>query len=132
MLTELDWITEHGFAGAYVPGYFYRADLPPPYDPYFDPFWSKLTDVGLPAVIHAGYGQKQCEFLNGIEGLRTNMEAEGRTDLLAEIINNAERFFSKDLRPRRAMWQLMLGGVFDLHPKLKLLMTEVRGDWLPP
>ena len=132
MLTELDWITEHGFAGAYVPGYFYRADLPPPYDPYFDPFWSKLTDVGLPAVIHAGYGQKQCEFLNGIEGLRTNMEAEGRTDLLAEIINNAERFFSKDLRPRRAMWQLMLGGVFDRHPKLKLLMTEVRGDWLPP
>jgi hypothetical protein len=55
------------------------------------------------------------------------MEAEGRTDLLAEIINNAERFFSKDLRPRRGMWQLMLGGVFDRHPNLKLLMTEVRG-----
>jgi predicted TIM-barrel fold metal-dependent hydrolase len=131
MLAELDWIAEHGFAGAYVPGYFHRSDMPPPHDPYFDPFWARLTDLGLPAVIHAGYGQKQCEFLNAIEGLRENMEAEGRSDLLAEIINNAERFFSKDLRPRRGMWQMMLGGVFDRHPKLRLVMTEVRGDWLP-
>jgi predicted TIM-barrel fold metal-dependent hydrolase len=131
ILAELDWIAEHGFAGAYVPGYFHRADMPPLHDPMWDPFWARLTDHGLPAVIHAGYGQKQCEFLNGIEGLRTSMEAEGRTDLLAEIINNADKFFSKDLRPRRAMWQLMLGGVLDRHPSLRLMMAEVRGDWLP-
>jgi predicted TIM-barrel fold metal-dependent hydrolase len=130
-LAELDWMAERGFAGAYVPGYFQRADLPPLFDEYFDRFWTRLTYLGLPAVIHAGYGQKQCEFLNAIEGLRENMEAEGRTDLLAEIINNADRFFSKDLRPRRAMWQIMLGGVFDRHPNLRLVMTEVRGDWLP-
>ncbi len=131
MLGELDWIVERGFAGAYVPGYFHRPDLPPIHDEYFDPFWSRLTESGLPAVIHAGYGQKQCEFLSGVEALRRNMEAEGRNDLLTEIINNSERFFSKDMRPRRAMWQLMLGGVFDRHPRLKLVMTEVRGDWLP-
>jgi hypothetical protein len=29
------------------------------------------------------------------------------------------------------MWQLMLGGVFDRHPTLKLLMAETRGDWVP-
>src|SRR5262249_48660223 len=32
---------------------------------------------------------------------------------------------------RQAMWQLMLGGVFDRHPDLKLMMTEVRADWIP-
>jgi predicted TIM-barrel fold metal-dependent hydrolase len=131
ILAELDWIAGRGFAGAYVPGYFHRDDLPPVHDAFWDPYWTRLTELGLPAVIHAGYGQKQCEFLHGIEALRENMEAEGRDDLLAEIINNADRFFSKDLRPRRAMWQLMLGGVFDRHPELKLLMTEVRADWLP-
>jgi hypothetical protein len=26
---------------------------------------------------------------------------------------------------------MMLGGVFDRHPGLRLMMTEVRGDWLP-
>ncbi len=131
ILAELDWIAEHGFAGAYVPGYFHRGDVPPIHDAFWDPYWTRLVELGLPAVIHAGYGQKQCEFLNGIEALRTNMEAEGRDDLLAEIINNADRFFSKDLRPRRAMWLLMLGGVLDRHPDLKLLMAEVRADWLP-
>jgi hypothetical protein len=39
-------------------------------------------------------------------------------------------FFS-DATPRRAMWQLMFGGVFDRHPDLKLVMTEVRADWMP-
>lgn len=131
ILAELDWIANHGFAGAYVPGYFQRPDLPPPHDPFWEPYWTRLTDYGLPAVIHAGYGQKQCEFLHGIEALRQNMEAQGRSDLLAEIINNAEKFFSKDVRPRRAMWNLMLGGVLDRHPDLRLVMTEVRGDWLP-
>jgi predicted TIM-barrel fold metal-dependent hydrolase len=131
ILAELEWIAARGFAGAYVPGYFHRGDLPPIHDRFWDPYWGRRAELGLPAVIHAGYGQKQCEFLNGIEALRENMEAEGRDDLLAEIINNADRFFSKDLRPRRAMWQLMLGGVFDRHRDLKLLMTEVRADWLP-
>jgi predicted TIM-barrel fold metal-dependent hydrolase len=131
MLAELQWIADHGFAGAYVPGYWARPDLPSPVDPYFEPYWSRCVDLGLPVVVHAGYGQEQCEFLHKIEDLQREMEAEGRTDLLSEIINNAPRFFSKDLRPRRVMWQLMLGGLFDRHPKLKLVMTEVRGDWLP-
>ena len=29
------------------------------------------------------------------------------------------------------MWQLMLNGVFDRHPRLKLVLTEVRVDWIP-
>src|SRR5262249_39779344 len=41
-----------------------------------------------------------------------------------------EQFFS-DVRARRPMWQMMYGGVFDRHPDLKLVMSEVRLDWLP-
>ena len=114
-----------------MPGVGARADLPALYDGFFDPFWSACEDLGLPIVIHAGYGTEQCEFMDKVDALRVKMEAEGRDDLLSEIINNAEGFFSLDLRPRRAMWQLMLGGVFDRHPRLRLVMTEVRADWLP-
>jgi hypothetical protein len=34
-------------------------------------------------------------------------------------------------QPRRPMWQLMAGGVFDRHPGLKLALTEIRADWVP-
>jgi predicted TIM-barrel fold metal-dependent hydrolase len=131
MLRELKWIADHGFVGTYLPGYVARPDLPPLPDPFFDPFWSGVEQLGLTLVVHSGYGTEQGEFLNKIEALKRNMEAHGRNDLLAEIINNSEGFFSKDYRPRRAMWQVMLGGVFDRHPALRLVMTEVRGDWLP-
>jgi Amidohydrolase len=36
-----------------------------------------------------------------------------------------------DLGPRRVLWLLMLGGVFDRHPNLQLMLTEVRADWIP-
>ena len=29
------------------------------------------------------------------------------------------------------MWQMMYGGVFDRHPGLRLVMTEIRLDWIP-
>ena len=45
-----------------------------------------------------------------------------------DILTN--EFFSK-FKTRRPLWQLMLGGVFDRHPKLKFVMTEIRADWLP-
>jgi hypothetical protein len=48
--------------------------------------------------------------------------------LSASLFNSD--FFS-DLRCRRAMWQLLLGGVFDRHPRLRLMMVEVRADWIP-
>jgi predicted TIM-barrel fold metal-dependent hydrolase len=131
MTTDLDWLADHGFVGTYAPGFIPRPDLPPLYAGYFDPFWSRCEAFGLTVVVHAGYGMEPCEHESKVGRLRTQMEEAGRSDVLAEIMNKSKGFFSLDLRPRQVMWQMMLGGVFDRHPGLRLLMTEVRGDWLP-
>ena len=39
--------------------------------------------------------------------------------------------FELDLSARQAMFQLMASGVFDRHPSLKLVLTELRADWVP-
>jgi predicted TIM-barrel fold metal-dependent hydrolase len=131
MLAELKWMSEHGFSAAHLPMGTARHDLPPLYDGFWDTYWSACEEYNFPLICHAGYGGEPCEFFSKVEDIKTKMEVEGRTDLLNEIINNAAGFFSLDLRPRRAMWQMMLGGVFDRHPDLKLIMAEVRGDWMP-
>jgi predicted TIM-barrel fold metal-dependent hydrolase len=130
MLAELGWLADHGFFATNLPGVQARHDVPAFYNDYFDPFWSACEDMGITIICHAGYGGEQCEFTAKIEDLKRNMEAAGRNDLLTEVIH-AEGFFTLDLRPRRAMWQMMLGGVFDRHPNLRLVMTEVRADWVP-
>ena len=48
--------------------------------------------------------------------------------LASEVFN--QEFFS-DIKARRPMWQMMYGGVFDRHPDLRLVLTEIRLDWIP-
>ena len=129
MLAELTWTADHGFVAAQLPNPRER-DLPPLHDRFWDRYWAQAVDLGLAIALHAGYGGAQCEFIDQINAIKRTMEAAGRTDLLHEILNT-EGFFSLDLRPRRAMWQLMLGGVFDRHPDLRLYLAEIRADWVP-
>jgi predicted TIM-barrel fold metal-dependent hydrolase len=132
MVAELHWIADHGFVGTIVPGNTEDASLPPLYDAFYDPFWSTCVELGLKLGIHAGYGLEQGVFLDDVYRIASKMNAATPQELLNELVNNtAESFFALDFRPRRAFWQLMLGGVFDHHPGLKCMLTEIRADWIP-
>jgi predicted TIM-barrel fold metal-dependent hydrolase len=135
-IKELEWIAEHGFVGTYAPGFVrYPNALPPLYDEFWDPIWAAYADLGLVPIVHAGYGFEQ-GFAHGmIAESHKRVKGAGGSDLdlvldLTSGYFNDEGFF-KDVKCRQAMWQMMLGGVFDRHPKLKLMMTEVRADWVP-
>ena len=140
-VAELQWIADHGFVGTYAPGYMTHPDLPPLFDEYWEPFWSTCEELGLALVVHAGFGWEQGAAFPHLKRIYTQAaEAAGSTDresLLAHADavgpEGLEFFheFSSSPRPRRAMWQLMLNGIFDRHSGLKLLLTEVRADWIP-
>jgi predicted TIM-barrel fold metal-dependent hydrolase len=140
-LQELRWISDRGFVGTYAPGYMTHPALPPLFDEYWDPFWSTCEDRGLALVVHAGFGWEQGVVFPHLQRIYDQAaNAAGSTDL-DRMIAHADavgpegldffREFSSSPRPRRPMWQLMLGGVFDRHPRLRLLLTEVRVDWIP-
>jgi predicted TIM-barrel fold metal-dependent hydrolase len=129
-LAELLWIKEHGFFGIMLPGFLGYPESPPLYDERFEQYWAACEDLEMPLAIHAAYGMEQGSLYPEIQKLAAEM-AVG-SSVLEEMVSNAEEsFFAFDLRPRKALWQLMLGGVFDRHPKLKVLVTEVRVDWVP-
>ncbi len=133
-MDEVTWAADHKFVGTYTPGFNGIPGLPPLDDDYWDPLWATYAETGLIQVIHGGYGYAQGFAFGEIESAIKNTEATGGSDtdvivaLTSSIFN--ETFFN-DLSHRRAMWQLMLGGAFDRHPNMKVMLTEVRADWLP-
>jgi predicted TIM-barrel fold metal-dependent hydrolase len=139
-VSELHWVAEHGFVSVGAPGVTGDLNLPPLYDPHFEPFWSTCEELGLVLSIHAGHGLKQGVFFEFHSKLQESMAGSGTMQrdpdkaqaILAEAMASAEDSpLRLELSTRRPIWLLMAGGVFDRHPNLKLALTEVRADWIP-
>jgi hypothetical protein len=65
----------------------------------------------------------------GDDFFRQGLLAEDK--MMEAMARDPDSPLALDMGPRRAVWQLMTGGVFDRHPTLKLALTEVRADWVP-
>jgi predicted TIM-barrel fold metal-dependent hydrolase len=133
-LAELRWIADHGFTGTFAPGFTAFPGMRPLHDEWWEPVWRAHEELGLALVVHGGFGFDQGAAFGAIRESRAEADAAGGgadalvTALASKVFNHD--FFS-DLRCRRALWQLLLGGVFDRHPGLRLMMSEVRADWIP-
>ena len=105
------------------------AGLPQLYDDFFEPFWSACEDLGLVVSAHAGYGGTATEYGrpeqaalsddHGVaERFETNTDEDGHnSDKIDELMDERSSPIRLGLQqPRRVMWQLMAGGVFDRHP----------------
>jgi predicted TIM-barrel fold metal-dependent hydrolase len=134
MLQEATWIADHGFVGTYLPGFASHPDLPPLDDEHWDPMWALCAERGLTLIVHGGYGLPVGTTFEPLTAVFDRVRAEGGSDADAVRELRSGTFndgFFADTRCRQPLWQMMLGGVFDRHPDLRLMMTEVRGDWIP-
>ena len=77
--------------------------------PGWEPLWAAAADLAMPLTTHAGAGDP--DVFTGAEGVALlSLESGG--------------WFS-----RRAIHQMIFGGVLERHPKLQLVMTEQPGQW---
>ena len=132
---ELRWVADHGFVSVGPPGVTGDHSLPALYDPYFEPFWSACEELGLVISAHAGWGGEQSPPADWVtpymmgDGETTGGKDFERINAMMQERNSPIRLGL--MQPRRPMWQLMAGGVFDRHPGLRLALTEIRADWVP-
>jgi predicted TIM-barrel fold metal-dependent hydrolase len=132
-IAELEWLADRGFTGTFAPGFLSRPDMPPLFDPYWERLWAACQDRNLAVVVHAGFGFEQGVLYEQLDRLRREHDASGGSEMDFLMRLGTEIFvdFFSDVKGRRPMWQLMLGGVFDRFPGLRLLLTEIRLDWIP-
>jgi predicted TIM-barrel fold metal-dependent hydrolase len=105
-IKELQWARSAGLKGVNFPTpKFY---MQPYNDPAWDPFFSACEDLNITLCNHGGAG------------------ASGGTYPGAMSIAKFEISMMTRICP---MDQLIFGGVFERHPRLKLVLTESPGTW---
>ncbi|CAB4777200.1 MAG: amidohydrolase family protein [Actinobacteria bacterium] len=106
-IRELEWAADAGLRGVNFPAP--SATLTPFNDPSWDPFFAACAERSMPLTTHAGAGDPA--------------QWSGRETFALMTVESGGWF------SRRALHQLVFGGVFERHPTLRLVLTEQPGDW---
>jgi uncharacterized protein len=85
------------------------------YDTFYEPLWATLEDLNVPLAIHTGTGTAADDMLyHYLPGLRTAQTT------VAFTIGNMF-----------ACTALIMGGVLERHPKLRVVHLESGAGWVP-
>lgn len=84
-------------------------ELPSYHDTRYDPLWAACVEQDLPVTIHSG---------------GTPWEGYGPYAMWVTK-------FEFTWWARRPLWQMILGGVFERFPTLRVAFTEQGADWIP-
>jgi len=107
---DIHWAREHGLRGVMMPGLYPGGTYF--FDPVLDPVWAAIEETGLPVSQHGGAGAPV--YTPG-----------GLAAILTLAYEHA--FFSG-----RSLWQMIVGGVFDRFPGLKVVFVETQAHWIGP
>lgn len=107
---DVHWAAEHGLKGIVMPPLYPGATFF--FDPVLDPIWAACQETGLTLSQHGGAGAPDY----GPIGFASLM-----------VLATEHSWFSG-----RSLWQLILGGVFDRFPDLKLAFVETEVWWMTP
>jgi predicted TIM-barrel fold metal-dependent hydrolase len=122
-IEEVKWAKENGLKGINFPApgspfpafdgpteFKLTADMPPYESDVWDPFFAVCADLNMPLTTHVGH------------------------PILPPYYTGPGSFaivvFEQMPLSGRNLWHLIFSGVFDRHPNLKFVITEVLGPWV--
>ncbi len=110
------WARDRGIhGGVMLPAMSLRSGLPGMPTSYYEPLWSACEAHGIVVNLHTG-----------ASGSATDAK-QLYDDRHGGFLGLYETF----VFTRRPLWFMILGGVFDRHPDLRVVVTENGVQWLP-
>lgn len=104
-IKDIHWARENGLSGGIMlPPMTPGCSLPPIWDPVYDPIWDACEDMDVPINHHGGGGTPDYGYGPGMPRLLYLTEFT--------VFSN------------RVIWHMVWGGVFERHPKLRVVITE--------
>jgi predicted TIM-barrel fold metal-dependent hydrolase len=114
-VNEIRWAKEAGLKGIVLPTF---TEEEPLYDPQFEPIWSTLEELGMPANSHPG-----------ISSTTDRLEVRPNP-ALPRPVNSVPIFGSQfTFFVRQIFNHLVWGGVLERHPGLRVVFTEQGSGW---
>ena len=93
---------------------------PPPEKPYdhpmYEPFWSAAEDLAIPVAMHVATG-------------RTALSPDPNQTSILNVAASA--LCMQDVLFRKSIADIILGGVFERHPNLRMGSVEHEVSWIP-
>jgi predicted TIM-barrel fold metal-dependent hydrolase len=109
-IEEVRWAQENGLnGGALLPVFYYNMAEPFWNDRRYTPFWEACEDLGVPLHTHVGPGSPY---------YGTGAEA-------AMLYAIESQYWV-----HRPLWFLIMSGVLERHPRLRLIFTEQSSAWV--
>jgi predicted TIM-barrel fold metal-dependent hydrolase len=105
---QVQWAAAHRLRGVLLPAGV--GNLPFYHHPRYEPIWSACEDLGLPIHTHVGSATPDYGDLPGS----------------LTLFATESMWFS-----HRPFWFLVWGGVFERHPRLRMVFAEQGSDWVP-
>jgi predicted TIM-barrel fold metal-dependent hydrolase len=112
VVAELDRVLAKGARAAFIPGMPGR----PYHDSFHEPLWAAAAERGVPLTFHRTFGGRPPD-PDFDELVAQNVSMAGTT----------VRFFS-GVRP---LTYMVFDGVFDRHPRLRIVGGELNFGWIP-
>ena len=106
-------------------------DMPPLYDPYWNPLWDVIDDSGMPLHFHTVGGRMPDGIRKTLWGSAWGEKIDAPMDFRVARAGFAVHISGFQIYMSTILMSMIYGGVLERHPRMRMVIGEGGIGWIP-